>query len=66
MGGVRNPDQWTFEQRAAVAGELDQQLDEVIERLVRLSRELLTETSVAEYLVNRKMRLRLDEDELPF
>ena len=61
-----NPAEWTFEQRAAVAGELDQQLVEVIERLVRLSRELLAETSVADYLVSRKIRLRLDEDERPF
>ena len=61
-----NPAEWSFEQRSAVAGELDQQLVEVIERLVRLGRELLVETSVADYLVSRKMRLRLDEDELPF
>ena len=60
------PAEWTFEQRAAVAGELDQQLVEVIERLVRLSRELQAETSVADYLVSRKIRLRLDEDDLPF
>lgn len=61
-----NPAEWSFEQRAAVAGELDQQLVEVIERLVRLSRELLAETSVADYLSSRKMRLGLDEDELSF
>ena len=61
-----NPAEWTFEQRTAVAGELDQQLVEVIERLVKLSRELMAETSVADYLVTRKIRLRLDEDELPF
>ena len=61
-----DPADWTFEQRTAVAGELDQQLVEVIERLVRLSGELLAETSVADYLVSRKIRLRLDEDELPF
>ena len=66
MGDRRNADQWTFEQRQAVAGELDQQLVEVIDRLIRLSRELLAETSVVEYLVSRKSRLRLDEDELPF
>ncbi len=61
-----NPAEWSFEQRAAVAGEMDQQLVEVIERLVRLSRELLAETSVADHLVSRKARLRLDEDELSF
>ena len=60
-----DPAEWSFEQRAAVAGELDQQLVEVIERLARMSRELLAETSVADYLVSRKMRLGLD-DELPF
>jgi hypothetical protein len=60
------PEEWSFEQRAAVAGELDQQLVEVIERLVRLSRELLAETSVADYLVSRKIRLGLAEDELSF
>ncbi len=60
------PEEWTFEQRAAVAGELDQQLVEVVERLVRLSRELLAEISVAEYLMSRKIRLGLAEDELTF
>ncbi len=66
MWAGRNPDEWSFDQRLAVVTELDQQLVEVIDRLVRLSRELLAETSVAEYLVSRKSRLRLDEDELPF
>lgn len=62
----QNPDEWMFEQRAAVAGDMEQQLVEVIDRLVRLSRELLTEISIADYLVSRKIRLRLDEDELLF
>ena len=61
-----NPDQWSFDQRAAVAQDMDQQLVEVIDRLVRLSRELLAEISVADYLVSRRIRLRLAEDELPF
>ena len=61
-----NPEEWSFEQRAAVAGELDQQLAEVIDRLVRLSREVLAEASVADYLASRKRQLGLDEDELPF
>ena len=61
-----NPEGWSFEQRAAVAGELDQQLAEVIDRLVRLSREVLAEASVADYLASRKRQLGLDEDELPF
>ena len=61
-----SPEEWSFEQRAAVAGELDQQLAEVIDRLVRLSREVLAEASVADYLASRKRQLGLDEDELPF
>lgn len=61
-----DPDEWTFEQRATVAEDMDRQLVEVIDRVVRLSRELLAETSIADYLVSRKARLRLDEDELPF
>ena len=66
MRGGSPSDQWSFEQRAAVAQELDQQLVEAIDRLGRLSRELLAEASVADYLVSRKARLRLDEGELPF
>lgn len=61
-----DPDEWTLEQRATVAEDMDRQLVEVIDRVVRLSRELLAETSIADYLVSRKARLRLDEDELPF
>ena len=61
-----HPEEWSFEQRTAVAGELDQQLVEVIERLVRLSREILAEVSVADYLVSRKTRLGLTEDDLSF
>jgi len=61
-----DPAEWSFEQRAAVAGDLDQQLAEVIGRLAKLSRDLLTEISVAEYLVSRKLELRLDEDEIQF
>jgi hypothetical protein len=60
------PEEWSFEQRAAMAGELDEQLLEVIGRLVRLSREFMAEASVAEYLVSRKTRLGLDEDERLF
>ena len=59
-----NPEEWSIDQRAAVAADLDQQLLDVIERLVRLGRDLVAETSVAEYLVIRK--IRLEEDELPF
>jgi len=66
MYGSENPDQWTFEQRSAVAGEMDQQSAEVIDRMVRLARDLMAEACIAEYLVNRKARLRLNEDELPF
>ena len=60
------PEEWSFEQRAAVAAEMDRQLTETVERLVRLSRDLLAETSVADYLVSRKTRLQLDEDGLSF
>lgn len=59
-----SPAEWSIDQRAAVAADLDQQLLDVFERLVRLSRDLVADASVAEYLVIRK--LRLEEDELPF
>lgn len=59
-----SPEEWSIEQRAAVAADLDQQLLDAIERLVRLSRDLVAETSVAEHLVGRK--IRLEEGELPF
>jgi len=59
-----SPEEWSFDQRAAVASDLDQQLLDAIERLVRLSRDLVAEASVAEHLVSRK--IRLEESELPF
>jgi hypothetical protein len=62
----QDPDEWTFEQRAALAGDLDQQLAELIDRMVLLGRELLAASTIAEYLLNRKSVYRLDEDELPF
>ena len=43
-----SPTEWSLDQRAAVAADLDQQLLDVIERLVRLSRDLVAEASVAE------------------
>jgi len=61
------PDEWTFEHRAALAQDMDQQLAEVIDSMVRLTQELLAEINVADHLMNRKIRFRLDEDEqLPF
>ncbi len=60
------PMDWTWDQRAAVAGELDQQLLEVLARMVRLNRELSAEVSVADYLIRRRRKLRFDEDALPF
>ena len=62
----QNPDEWTFEQRAALARDIDQQLVEVLDRMVRLSHELVAEIGVADYLTNRKIRHRLDGDDLPF
>ena len=59
-----SPEEWSIDQRAAVAADLDQQLLDAIERLVRLSRDLVAEASVAEHLVSRK--IRLEEGELPF
>jgi hypothetical protein len=61
-----NPDEWTFEQRAALKGDLDQQLMELVERMVRLGRDLMADITTAEYLLNRKRMFRLDEDDLPF
>ena len=59
-----SPEEWSIEQRTAVAADLDQQLLDAIERLVRLSRDLVAEASVAGHLVSRK--IRLEEGELPF
>jgi len=61
-----SPEEWTFEQRAALAGDLDQQLIELVERIVRLGQELMADITVADYLLNRKRMYRLDEDDLPF
>lgn len=63
MAPIR-PEEWSIEQSAAVAADLDQQLLDAIDRLVRLSRDLVAEASVAEHLVGRK--IRLEEGELPF
>ena len=62
----RNPDEWSFEQRLAVVTETDQQLVEVLERAGRLSRQLYEELSVAEYLLDRRMRHQLEGGEVPF
>jgi hypothetical protein len=61
-----SPEEWTFEQRAALARDLDQQLIELVERIVRLGQELMADITVADYLLNRKRMYRLDEDDLPF
>jgi hypothetical protein len=61
-----NPDEWTFEQRAALNGDLDQQLIELVERMVRLGRDLMADITTADYLLNRKRMHRLGEDDLPF
>jgi hypothetical protein len=61
-----SPEEWTFGQRAALARDLDQQLIELFERMVRLGQELMADITVAEYLLNRKRMHRLDEDDLPF
>ncbi len=62
----RNSDEWTFEQRLAVVTETDQQLVEVLERARRLSGQLYEELSVAEYLLNRRMRHQREGGEIPF
>lgn len=65
MGG-EGPMEWTWQQREAVGGELDQQLFEVLERMMRLNREMVAEVSVADYLIRRRKMLGFDEDALPF
>jgi|APCry4251928276_1046603.scaffolds.fasta_scaffold154641_2 hypothetical protein len=62
----QTPDEWTFEQRAALKRDLDQQLIELVERMVRLGRDLMADITIADYLLNRKRMYRLDEDDLPF
>jgi hypothetical protein len=62
----QDPDEWTFEQRAVLAGDLDLQLVELVDRMVQLGRELMAASTIAEYLLNRKSVYRLDEDELLF
>ena len=62
----RNSDVWTFEQRLAVVTETDQQLVEVLERARRLSGQLYEELSVAEYLLDRRMRHQREGGEIPF
>lgn len=58
---------WTFDQRAAVKKEIDQQMVDTMARIAQLSRKLVTEIGVAEYLVNRKIRHQRDEEEeMPF
>ena len=63
----RDPDQWSFEQRAALKGEYEQQLEETLERAERLSQQLAADVIVAGYLLGRRRRMQLeDEDQLPF
>ena len=66
MRAGRNPDEWSFEQRLAVVAETDQQLIEVLERARRLSGQLHEELSVAEYLLDRRMRHHREGGEIPF
>ncbi len=66
MRAGRNPDEWSFEQRVAVVTETDHQLVEVLERAKRLSGQLYEELSVAEYLLDRRMRLQREGGEIPF
>ncbi len=62
----RSIDKWTFDQRTAVKEEVDQQMVDALTRIAQLSRKLVTEIGVAEYLVNRKIRHQRDEEEIPF
>ena len=66
MRAGRNPDEWSFEQRVAVVTETDHQLVEVLERAKRLSGQLYEELSVAEYLLERRMRHQREGGEIPF
>ncbi len=66
MRAGRHPDEWSFEQRLAVVTETDQQLVEVLERARRLSGQLYEELSVAEYLLDRRMRHQREGGEIPF
>ena len=61
-----DPEEWTFEQRATLASDIDRQLEEVLERMGRLGRSLAEETVLFDYLKGRKRRHRLEEDGLTF
>jgi len=63
----RDPDQWSFAQRAALKGDLEQQLEETLDRAERLSQQLAADVIVAGYLLGRRRLMQLEEDDqLPF
>ena len=66
MGIGRDPEEWTSEQRAALASDIDRELEEVLERMGRLGRSLAEETVLFDYLKGRQRRHRLEEEGLPF
>ena len=66
MRDGRGIDKWTFAQRTAVKEEIDQQMLDTMAQIAQLSRKLVTEVSVAEYLVNRNIRHQRDEEEISF
>jgi len=66
MGIGPDPEEWTLEQRAALASDVDRQLEEVLDRMGRLGRSLAEETVLFDYLKGRQRRHRLEEDGLLF
>jgi len=57
-----DPEEWSFEQRAALLDHIEQQLDETLDRIGRLSRDLAVETALVDYLKGRVKQYTLDDD----
>lgn len=62
----QKPDDWTFEQRAAVAAELESQIQEALDRAGRLNQDERVELKMAERLLARLVQHNAQEEELPF
>ncbi len=66
MDKRKDPDEWTFEQRAAIAEDIQGQLEETLGRLMLLGQHLAAEITIANHLLERQICLHLSEDEMPF
>jgi hypothetical protein len=66
MSKRKDPDEWTFEQRAAIAEDIQWQLEETLGRLMLLGQHLAAEITIANHLLEQQICQRLNEDEIPF